>query len=456
MNLRSARAILASTCVLFALVQIAAFRWGVITPDSVVQYGQALSGQYDDWHPPITAWLWRQLLRFGTGGAPFLLLDVALYWGAIGLIADRIAVRHGVCWAAAPMLIGMLPIPFGQIGAILKDPLMACLLLMAVALLVRGEEARGWLRRFALPLILVAAATRINAPFAALPLLLLWLPQGWTMSPGRIVASASIAIAALLASGWTINQAMLRPHHSQPIFSLINFDLAGIIAQGGPNLYPTLGTAEARAFTAACYEPKLYGARDADHCAFPEDSLAAYAARSGASPVGLWLSAILAAPGPYLRHRLEHVDLNWRLAVAGVPDDAVYMMSEPNPFGLRFTPNALTHAVVGAARAMAWSPLGRPATWLAVALGLLIAAPRLKSRPLVTALAASALLYGGAYAVVSVSTDLRYNLWTMLAAMLGLAFALVEGAQLSRRRMVAASAPLLLVVMLEVGGLLAG
>ena len=97
MNLRSARAILASTCVLFALVQIAAFRWGVITPDSVVQYGQALSGQYDDWHPPITAWLWRQLLRFGTGGAPFLLLDVALYWGAIGLIADRIAVRHGVC-----------------------------------------------------------------------------------------------------------------------------------------------------------------------------------------------------------------------------------------------------------------------------------------------------------------------------------------------------------------------
>ena len=75
---RRPRLLLALLCGLLALVQLGAFRWGVITPDSAVQYGQALSGRYDDWHPPVTAFLWRQLLHLAPGGAPFLLLDLLL------------------------------------------------------------------------------------------------------------------------------------------------------------------------------------------------------------------------------------------------------------------------------------------------------------------------------------------------------------------------------------------
>ena len=124
-------------------------------------------------------------------------------------------------------------------------------------------------------------------------------------------------------------------------------------------------------------------------------------------------------------------------------------MSEPNDLGLHFTPNPATRVVAGAARIMAWSPLGRPATWLAAALGLLIVAPCLPSRRIVTALAASALLYGSAYALVSVAPDLRYNLWTMLAAMIGLAIVLAERAALSWPRRVAALAPAGLVMICE-------
>lgn len=447
---RAPRWLVLVPCALLALVQLYAFHWGVITPDSVVQYEQALSGRYDDWHPPVTAWLWRQLLHLGSGGAPFLLLDVALYWAAIGLIADALRARHGWAAAALPILLATLPIPFGQVGAILKDPLMACVLLMATALLVR--RAMGgpwWLAAIALPLIGLAAAIRINALFAALPLLLLALPAAWTDRPWRIGASAIGGLLLLAAGSWTINDALLRPSHSHPLYSLINFDMAGIVALGGPSGYPGLSEAQARALIAHCYDSRLYGAHDDKGCAPPEDAIAGYVARTGESAVGLWLNAVIAAPGPYLRHRLAHLNWNWRFMVPAVPDDAVYLMSQPNAFGLHFTPNAATRAVVGAARAMAWSPLGRPATWLAVALGLLVAGWRLPSRRLVIALALSALIYGGAYALVSVAPDLRYNLWTMLALMIGLSILLAERAALPWRWRILSFVPALAVMALE-------
>ncbi|MBD3760719.1 hypothetical protein [Rhizorhabdus sp.] len=454
---RHPRLLLVVLCAAFALLQLWAFHWGVITPDSVVQYGQALSGRYDDWHPPVTAWLWRQLHHLGPGGAPFLLLDILLYWAAIGLIADGLRARHGWPAAALPILIALLPVAFGQIGAILKDTLMACLLLLAASLLARRSwGGPGWLALAALPLILIAAATRFNALFAALPLLLLAVPQRWIARPRRYVATATGAVLLLVAGTAAINEAMLRPHHSHPLYSLINFDLGGIVAQGGPSWYPGMTAGRAKALTAHCYDPRLYGARDEEICAEPEDAIAAHAARSGEQPIGLWLNAIITAPGAYVRHRIAHLNWNWRLAVPSVPDDSVYMMSQPNDLGLRFVPNAATRAVVGAARIMAASPLGRPASWIALALGLLVAAPRLPSRRLVTALALSALLYGAGYALISVASDLRYHLWTLLAAMLGLAVTLAERAAISRRRAMLMIAPVLIVAIVEMGALVAG
>ena len=452
---RHPRAALALLCIALALVQLYAFHWGVITPDSVVQYGQALSGRYDDWHPPVTAWLWRQLLRLGPGGAPFLLLDVALYWGAIGLIADSLRARHGWRAAVLPILLALLPIPFGQVGAILKDPLMACLMLMAAALLVRrAAGGPAWLAAVAVPLILIAAATRINALFAALPLLLLVLPARWTASPLRLSAAATASLALLLASNWAINEAMLRPSHSHPLYSLINFDLAGIVAQGGGNGYPGLSDAQARAATAHCYTPRLYGGGDEPGCTMAEDSLAEHVSRTGDSPIGIWLNAVIASPAAYARHRLAHLDWNWRFLLREVPGDAVYLMSQPNELGLRFTPNGATRTIVKASMWLAWSPLGRPATWLAVALGLMIAAPGLPSRRIVAALAASALCYGGAYALISVAPDLRYNLWTMLAVLVGLAIALPERAALGAGRRLVAVAPAIAAMLMETMALL--
>jgi hypothetical protein len=458
------QAAIALVCACLCALQIYVFRWGVITPDTVVQYGQALAGVYDDWHPPVTAWLWRQLLIFHRGSAPFLILDSLLYWGGFAAIAEQLRRRRSLTAAWLVILLAALPIGFGQIGAILKDSLMAALLVAAAALILWREHTGGRVRLLlaitALPLIVIASATRFNAAFAAAPLLLLLVPRSWLRSSPRVGLALGGAALLLATTGWLINGVALKPHRSSPIFSLVNFDLAGIVAYGGGNAYPSLSAADAARFTAHCYEPRQFGARDNAGCARPEDSLAEYANRHHVGAIGIWLDAVIHAPLPYILHRLGHLNWNWRLLVTEIPNDAVFVMSQPNDLGLHFTKTRLAVAFGIAGKAMAWSPLGRPASWLCIAIGLLIVAPNLPSRNYINAIAASALLYGCAYAAVSVAPDLRYNFWTMLAVMIGLAVALGDGrralAVIGRRRLIYAIAPLIAVSALEMGALVAG
>ncbi|TZG26429.1 hypothetical protein [Sphingomonas montanisoli] len=409
---------------IFAIVQIAIFRWGVVTPDGVLQYGQALTGRYDDWHPPVTAWLWRQLLRVAPGGAGYLIFDAALYWGGLALIADGLRRKAGVAAAVALLMVGLLPISFGQIGALLKDTLLACLLTMAAALLWRGWTAG---RLVTVVLIVIAAATRFNALFAAAPLLLLALPTRWTRRPWIILSLLVAALGGLAITSNLINVQALKPHRSQPFLSLVNFDLAGIVAHGGANGYPALSDAEARRYTAHCYDPALYGLKDQVGCAAPEESLASWIERPGESGVGVWVNAVLTSPRAYAAHRIAHLNRNWRVAPPVIPNDAVYVMSAPNDLSLSFTARPAAHAVSDAAWAMARSPLGRPFVWILCAAVLLILSPWLAERRFVAALSASALCYGLGYTVFSVASDLRYHLWTMLAAQIALVLTVATG-----------------------------
>lgn len=73
------------------LASLVVFAPGVAEYDSVEQFRQVLSGRYDDWHPPVMAWLWRRLLPFGDGATPLLVLQLTGYWLGLGLIAGALA-----------------------------------------------------------------------------------------------------------------------------------------------------------------------------------------------------------------------------------------------------------------------------------------------------------------------------------------------------------------------------
>jgi len=437
-----------------AALQITAFHWGVITPDTVDQFQQTLSGHYDDWHPPITAWIWHLIIKIYPGSAGILIFNIVLYWFGFGLFGRRLLREGKLIEAFLIIAIGALPIPFGQMGSILKDPFLLALCLVGAAL-ITDPEGGPVSRLAALLVLIVATAVRFNALFATLPLAIAMLPPGSFRTWPRRAAAVALPAMILIASTWLINVAALQPHRSEPIFSLVNFDLGGIAAHGDGNPYPSMSDAETRQMTALCYTPGLYNPQNSDACSTVEDGLRDYAHAHGVAATAIWFQAVSNAPFAYIAHRLDHLNQNWRFLLRHVPADAVYMMSEPNDIGLQFTPNALTVAIVKAAQAMAWSPLGRPATWIAVAIALLLGSARFPSRDTIRVLSISALLYGAGYAAVSVAPDMRYNLWTMTAVMIASVFALGDFRRGARPPRKAAYAGLALILGAVAGELIA-
>jgi len=122
-----------------AALQITAFHWGVITPDTVDQFQQTLSGHYDDWHPPITAWIWHLIIKLYPGSAGILIFNISLYWLGFGLFSRRLLREGKLIEAFLIIAIGALPIPFGQMGSILKDPFLLALCLVGAALMTDPE-----------------------------------------------------------------------------------------------------------------------------------------------------------------------------------------------------------------------------------------------------------------------------------------------------------------------------
>ena len=106
----------------------------------------------------------------------------------------------------------------------------------------------------------------------------------------------------------------------------------------------------------------------------------------------------------------------------------------------------MLRAIDAVAVGTAHTPLGWPIVWIAVALGTAIAGRGTRRARLIVPLALSSFLYGTAYFVFSVAAELRYHLWTEIAALL--ATVLLAGERpLPRRRLAFAYAPAVLVTL---------
>jgi hypothetical protein len=154
------------------------------------------------------------------------------------------------------------------------------------------------------------------------------------------------------------------------------------------------------------------------------------------------VATIVRHPFAYAAHRLAHFNTTMRLFVpAGLPHAVSPIDPEPNVLGL----GARSRPALGRLQQFAtWAatlPPSWPAFWLALDLVALWAAARAAPDPLrdlAFALSLSAATMGASFLAVSIASDLRYHLWTMLASML--AFPLLGSAgALARRHWVAAA-----------------
>lgn len=404
---------------LLGAAALALFWPGYLAYDSVAQYHQALSGAYDDWHPPVMARLWS--LFGGIGPGPLLALQMIGYWLGFGSLATALTVRGRPGAAGAALFVALWPPLLGWQAVVLKDAQMLGALFGAVGLLawfrLRDRPVPRAVWTCASLLLAYAVLVRANAVFAVVPLavMLTQWPRRWL---ARLVTALG-GIALVIAVSGPINHRLMAAAASGVERTQAIYDLVGIgVRTDDPRvgLSPTtLAALRAKRCSRPFFwdplgEPTRCAAEVADLQQWPAGRL--YLLLAGAA---------LRHPLAYAGHRLGHLNsterwlVPWHWLGAAPPQ-----MSEPNTLGVG-EPGHAAHVWQGIAGWLVETPLGWPILWLVLGLGGLWVTRRADDEParLARALFVSAVSLECSFAAISIASDLRYHVWTMAAVAIG-------------------------------------
>jgi len=418
------------------LVTLALFWPGLMSHDAgwVLAIAMRAGPPLGDWQSPVMAVLWRLIDPVAPGPGSMLLLIVALYWLGIGLVATAVA-RRSALIAALLIAAALTPPALFMLGIIWRDMLFAGLWLTAAGLTLTvadrgdalGRVLRGLglaLRGLALALIVLGVLLRPNAiPAGALLALYVVTPQRFAW---RRIALLIVPVAAALfvLSQLTYYQ-VLGAVRQDPLHSLFVFDLAGITAHSGENVFPVVWTDEQqRMLTTQCrHDDRWDWYWYIPPCDFVMQRLEAD--RLFNSPVigEAWRGAILAHPLAYLTHRAAY------MATFLFAQNQTLPETWPAAANAGFAPSAAYHAYAAAHEALKVTPLFRTGFWLAFcALVFAFAWPRREraAGAFALATAGSAALYVASFAVLGVSADFRYGYWAVPAALAAAAIIAAE------------------------------
>lgn len=446
MTRTSPRWIIGTAAALF-IASLAIFWPGVAMYDTVAQYGQVLSGAYEDWHPPAMARLWAVIARLGPGAVPMLVLQLATYWTGFGLLAATLARTTRPRAAIAILVVGVLPPFLGWQGVVLKDAQLAGALLAAIGTI-------GWWRLRGLPiprpawipialLVAYAVLVRANAVFAAVPLAVMLAPR--PARPVTKIATAILATLLVLSAAPIVNHRLLGAQASGVERTQALYDLAGIATRVPDGAAIGLTNAEARTVIARhCASPYFWDPLGDDaHCGVTMDRLRAL-------PVGTLYTTLATSalhhPIAYAAHRFAHLNSTDRwLVPLKWPGAAPPAISEPNTLGLA-SPGAPARRWQALTAVAIETPLGWPIAWIVAAITALAVCTKRRrdaARDMAAALLVSALALEASFAVLSIASDLRYHLWPMIATALAI---VLLADRPPPRRIIQAGAALLLVV----------
>jgi hypothetical protein len=428
---------------------------GHMSYDSVLQLAQGRSGVYNNWHPPVMAWLLGVFDGLVRGTALFVLFNSLLLYGALALL---VCAPARSTWIAAPLLIVWAAIPNGLIypGIVWKDVLFAATALGGFTGLVL--TARLWPRRRwrfvaivgSFLLLSLAALTRQNGlvvlPAAAVALGWIAARSGHHKPIHSAIAYALLPLGGAILVMLAANAGLQTRSDGEPstIYELEDlqaYDLAAAL-QAKPDLElgrlktanPTLERL-LRTRAAPLYTPERLDAISG----MPELDKALFD-----TPIqdvsGQWRQLVLGHPWLYLKIRAR--DFFWVLAT---PDIDVCLpffdgVSGPEPWvtrlGLKNRERPQDLALKAWGEPWSHSPLSSHLLYLAVdamLLGLLLIRRRTTDIA-IAGLLAAALLFVATFFLISVACDYRYLYFLDVAAIAAGVYVVADPSDLRLRR----------------------
>jgi len=410
------------------LITAFVFYPGVMSPDSLNQFGQARRGQISgDEFPPIMAFVWRYADRLIPGPFGMMLLHNLAFWGGLGLLVW--ACRFGPVASALWILgVGLFPPVFALLGIVWKDVGMAAALTLSVGMALVGRRQRApALVVLSLIPLLYAISVRFNALPAILPvasLICASVVVATGRRPLRVRTYLGLGLALtllLMAVSSLINRIIVASPsagvHVAGLQSSLIHDIAGISAYSGEVLFPAYILRTRPEIT---LERLREGYRPADVVRLTsrrywQDSR--FYTRDGQEFDELWRAwrhAVMGHPMAYLRHRAGVLETMFQLR-----GDVFYPFEQgipPNDLDLHFPRRAVYLTVISFLE-QTTGVFFRSWPFLITALGVICWGwSRRTWAPVVVC--ASGVAYVFPYAVVSSGSDFRYVWWLIVATLI--------------------------------------
>ncbi|MCP3098853.1 hypothetical protein LZ198_08195 [Myxococcus sp. K15C18031901] len=396
----------------WALLLFIAFNPGLMSSDSLSMLTEGLRGEYSDWHSPFVAFLLGKSYWLVGSTWPVLCVQVlGLTLGCAALLRDASGRRGLVALVLLVVFLG-LPTTWALGVTLWKDVLAAVVLLWGVLLRTRGRA--GW----ALVCLAAAALTRHNAVIAS-AVLVPWVVAGFPAVRARTSRWVGACVGALLLlaalPGLVERAASVR--RTSISSALFVFDAVGVYvrapeAMEGSPLF-SLGwnwdrTTPARLHDPYSVEPILWGdpAKGAITTALMRDAKEPLARE--------WSRLVRTYPRAYLSHRLAAF-----AATLGVGGSLhLYHRSiDANDYGLQVRSHTAVHRGLAAMRDAWPESFFRGWMWMVAALVLSVVGffRRRRDGGRMFWVAASGLLYGLSYLLLTVSSEFRFFFWTVVS-----------------------------------------
>jgi len=280
---------------------------GQMSPDSHTQYSAAITGIYNDHHPPIMSALWCMLDQLYPGSGLLFLFHLILLYSAAAFFMASSSVR---CAQWLALLLPLMP-PISLYSSLLwKDVGFACAYLLAIALMsFCSMHSKRLAIYYLAPIILLlfyGTGVKFQAQYVLfIPLWgLSYCLTNYTVSIKTYIYT--VLLSLFFAFGLkTVNTLLVPTQQKSHSWQLVKlYDLAGISMYTQKPLFPGF-TMHSRSFSMDAIRMRYNHERVDDLIQPPNNPLQlASSAQERTTLLNSWYNALHRFPFLYLKHRL--------------------------------------------------------------------------------------------------------------------------------------------------------
>ncbi len=296
---------------LLVIIGIGFLFWpGYMSPDSITQLNQGLTGSYSDHHPPMMSFFWRLFSYVHTGPELYLIFHLCLLFFSV-YILQTIVKQRWLKYAIA--LIPLAPAIASYSGALWKDVGFAYAFLLAGTLLTKSNMTGQTLTYPKMILILLLLIYGVGIKYQAqfvLPVMGLWF--GLTLTHAKfnlkaILTGTAITMFVLLFV-LMFNKTLVPVEKEQHSWQMVKlYDLAGISLRMQKNLFPDFITSDTH-FSMEKVKT-IYSPERVDELIYNWYESGPFVLTHDEKNLGIlwstWANAVMHHPMAYLSHRFS-------------------------------------------------------------------------------------------------------------------------------------------------------